>query len=174
MTFIHASGVHVLGLDWFVSSIFGKKLKCLLFVITYTWREQKKRFKKHLYNKFPNEFNNQHMSSTALAEKRLLAADAELDKKAEGFTRLKRLIDEATKHMHEINETAKTGEVPEDDIFPYRFVDKMQMSASQDVEDWLEALAKRSRAHKEYLRAAAGEAANMSESAKKKAKTDSA
>ena len=109
------------------------------------------------------------MSSIDLATKNLLDADAVLEKKAHEFARLKCVIDEATKYMHGVTEMVKKGEVPEDDIFPFRFVDRMEASASQDVEDWLEALSKRKRAHKELLCATEAD-----ESAKKKAKKESA
>ena len=120
--------------------------------------------------------------ATTVAKNKLLAAHAVLNKKAGALTRLKHTMDEVTKHMLEVTERAKEGEVPEADIFPYRFVDNVQNAASLDVEDWLDALHKHTRAHTEYLRAeqaakmassASGEDTGV-ESAKKKAKKDSA
>ena len=90
---------------------------------------------------------SQNEASLAVAKQRLVAADKLLDQKACEFSRLRRAMEAAAKDM------AKEGIIDKEPELLTRLSKTIKCAADDDMEDWCTALEKRSRAHKEFLRA---------------------
>jgi hypothetical protein len=90
---------------------------------------------------------SQNEASLAVAKQRLVAADKLLDQKACEFSRLRRAMEAAAKDM------AKEGIIDKEPELLTRLSKTIKCAADDDMEEWCTALEKRSRAHKEFLRA---------------------